>query len=142
MNGASKPELVAVDRVTVSEQTQFGPRFSGSSAAAPHVAGVAALMLEAQPALLAADGGNPLLERRLIRDILIATAQDVPPSGLDPASGAGLVDAVAALELANSEIAVIDSTADSGPRTLRDALGSGASDHPAAGDGGGADNLP
>ena len=127
VNGASKPELVAVDRVTVSEQTQFGPRFSGSSAAAPHVAGVAALMLEAQPALLAADGGNPLLERRLIRDILIGTAQDVPPAGLDPASGAGLVDAVAALELANSEIAVIDSTADSGPRTLRDALGSGAS---------------
>ncbi len=126
-NGAAKPELSAVDRVTVSDKTHFGPRFSGSSAAAPHVAGVAALMLDVQPALLAADGGNPLLERRLIRDILIDTAQDIPPAGPDPASGAGLVDAVAALEMANNEIAVIDSTADSGPRTLRDALGSGAS---------------
>ena len=127
LNGAAKPELSAVDRVTVSDNTHFGPRFSGSSAAAPHVAGVAALMLEVQSGLLASDGGDPLLERRLIRDILIATARDIPPAGTDDSSGAGLVDAVAALEMAQSDISLIDSTADNGPRTLRAALGSGAS---------------
>lgn len=127
LNGAAKPELSAVDRVTVSDKTKFAPRFSGSSAAAPHVAAVGALLLEVQPALLAADGGDPLLERRLIRSILIDTARDIPPDGPDLSSGAGLLDAVAALERAHSDIAVIDSSADSGPRTLRDALTSRAS---------------
>ena len=122
VNGASKPDLIAVDRVTVSDTTHFAPRFSGSSAAAPHVAGVAALLLEAQPALLAADGGTARLERRLIRDLLIDTAQDLPPEGHDPASGAGLINADAAIEAATSRITVITSNADRGPGTLRDAL--------------------
>jgi hypothetical protein len=127
VNGVLKPELSAVDRVTVSETTTFGPRFSGSSAAAPHVAGVAALLLEAQPALLASDGGSPLLERRLIRDILIETARDIPPDGPDRATGAGLIDADAAIDFAMNEITVIDSAADRGPGTLREALGSRSS---------------
>lgn len=126
-NGVRKPELSAVDQVSVSETTRYGPSFSGSSAAAPHVAGVAALLLQTLPALLAADGGSALLERRLIRDILIETARDIPPIGPDNATGAGLVDADQALVFANREIAVIDSAADSGPGSLRDALASGAS---------------
>jgi len=127
LNGVLKPEISAVDRVSVSRSTVFGPHFSGSSAAAPHVAGVAALLLEAQKALLAADGGDPLLERRLIRDILIDTALDIPPSGRDHSSGAGLVDADEALEYARTQIAVIESVAIRGPGTLGAALESGAS---------------
>ncbi len=125
-NGASKPEIAAVDGVTVSDTTRFAPRFSGSSAAAPHVAGVAALLLEAQPALLARDGGNANLERQLIRDILIRTASDIPPAGPDPASGAGLINADAALDAAIERATVVTSAADSGPGTLREALSSGA----------------
>ena len=125
-NGTSKPEIAAVDRVTVSDTTRFAPRFSGSSAAAPHVAGIAALLLEAQPALLSHDGGNAVLERRLIRDILIDTAVDIPPAGPDLASGAGLIDADAALAVAMEQATVVSSAADSGPGTLREALSGGS----------------
>ena len=127
VNGIAKPEISAVDRVSVSPSTVFGPHFSGSSAAAPHVAGVAALLLEAQSALLASDGGSPLLERRLIRDILMDTAQDILPVGRDHLTGAGLVDANQALQYARSRIATVQSVADSGAGTLRAALSSGAS---------------
>ncbi len=126
-NGEPKPDIAAVDQVTVSNTTRYAPRFTGSSAAAPHVAGIAALLLEAQPALLANNGGSALIERRLIRDLLVDTALDVPPAGHDLASGAGLVDAEAALRAAVSRTAVVTSAADSGPGTLRAALSSGAS---------------
>ena len=126
LNGLDKPDLAAVDLVTVSEITAYSPLFRGSSAAAPHVAAVAALLLEAQPALLAADGGNPLLERRLIRDLLTETATDLPPRGRDQASGAGLVNAEAALNAAIGDTAVVSSSLDDGPDTLRAALASGA----------------
>ena len=127
VNGESKPEIAAVDQVTVSDATRYAPRFIGSSAAAPHVAGIAALLLEAQPALSAADGGSALLERRLIRDLLIGTALDVPPEGPDLATGAGLVDAEAALAAAVSRTTVVSSTSGSERGgTLRGALSSGA----------------
>jgi len=126
LNGLPKPDIAAVDMVTVSDTTTFAPRFRGSSAAAPHVAAVAALLLEAQPELLAADGGNPHLERRLIRDLLTETARDLPPSGRDHESGAGLLDAEAALIGAVNNSAVVSSSLDDGPGTLRWALASGA----------------
>jgi subtilisin family serine protease len=81
--------------------------FSGTSAAAPQIAGVCALMLEANPALKPAD----------VKRILCATARKVtdgsarsmgvipseaPLSGAD-ATGAGLVDAFAAVAMARAE---------------------------------------
>ena len=128
-NGVSKPDIAAVDGVRISGATEFGSRFYGTSAAAPHVAAVAALVLEAQPMLLAADGGTAAIERELLRELLLGTAVDVGPVGLDLQAGAGRIDAEAAITAARSAVVMVTSSADRGPGTLRaaiDAVNSGA----------------
>lgn len=65
---------------------RYGLR-SGTSMAAPHVAGVAALLLELRPDL------SPAALRRILQ----TTARDLGERGADPVYGAGRVDPVAAL---------------------------------------------
>jgi subtilisin family serine protease len=81
----TKPDLVAFDGVSTSV-AGFSP-FFGTSAAAPHTAGVAALMLEKNPFLLPAE----------IRNVLVAGAVDVGAPGVDTVSGAGRLDALGAI---------------------------------------------
>ena len=86
-----KPELVGADGV---DNTVFGtdtdgngrPNFFGTSAAAPHVGGVAALLLEIAPDAT----------RTRILAALQDTAVDMAAPGVDELTGAGLVDAPAA----------------------------------------------
>ncbi len=82
-----KPDLTAVDGVAVTGSGGFPTRFYGTSASAPHVAGVAALLLDAHSDWGPAD----------VRDALVATAHDRGEPGWDGAFGWGLIDAYAAL---------------------------------------------
>lgn len=69
-------------------QIRYQYRFeNGTSMAAPHVSGVAALVLAANPALSADQ----------VRDILQATARDLGTPGRDDIYGFGLIDAAAAV---------------------------------------------
>ena len=84
-----KPEIVAPDG---NNTTFFGspdpepdgfPNFYGTSAAAPHAAAVAALLLEADPSLTPA----------YLYDVLESTAADMGTPGFDFDSGFGLIRA-------------------------------------------------
>ena len=86
----SKPDVAATDCVVTTFFAQLVGstwRFCGTSASAPHAAGVAALMAEAEPS------ATP----EQIRSALLGSA--VPVGTLGPcAVGSGLVDAVGAVE--------------------------------------------
>ncbi len=75
--------------------------FGGTSAAAPHTAGVAALLLSQ----------NPDLTPGQVRGILTSTADDIALAGWDHFSGAGRVNANLALQSVGSPIAQILSPA-------------------------------
>ncbi len=89
----SKPEITAVDGVNTtfffddSHGNDGIDDFFGTSAAAPHAAGVAALMLQAQP------GSSP----QQINTALESSAIDMNTAGFDHDSGYGLIQADAAI---------------------------------------------
>lgn len=86
----AKPDLATVNSdIVVPDMHGAGATrsFRGNSFAAPHLVGILALLLEADPDV------SPWEMRR----ILIETARDIGPAGPDSDSGAGIVDAAAAL---------------------------------------------
>lgn len=85
-DGRTKPDLVAPSGVTTAT---YGPRgFSGSSAAAPHVTGLAALWVSASRRHGKGDE---------IKAWLLANARDLGEAGPDNVSGAGAARASAEL---------------------------------------------
>ena len=92
-----KPEITAPDGTNT---TFFGsdaepdgwPNFFGTSAAAPHAAAVAALMLDANGSMSPAE----------TNDILRGTAIDMENPGVDRLSGSGLIDAFDAVAVADA----------------------------------------
>ena len=83
-----KPDITAADDIT-TDVTGFAP-FTGTSAAAPHAAAIAALL----------KSSNTNLTPAQIRTYLTGTALDIMAAGTDRDSGAGIVMALSALQAA------------------------------------------
>jgi hypothetical protein len=83
-----KPDITAADCVSTATPG-FGV-FCGTSAAAPHAAAIAALLIEL--------GSGTGLTPAQIRDALASTALDIEAAGVDRDSGSGIVDAFEAAD--------------------------------------------
>lgn len=80
-----KPDITAADGVSTA--TPGFATFFGTSAAAPHAAAIAGLMLS----------GNPFLTPDQVRSVLTSTGIDIEAPGIDRDSGSNIVMAVDAL---------------------------------------------
>ena len=79
-----KPEITGVDEVEVTGSGGFPTIFTGTSAAAPHIAGLLALVKSLYPSV-------PITE---LRDALLNSAKDLGTPGWDEIYGYGLADAL------------------------------------------------
>lgn len=86
-NGRPKPDLTGVDGVSVTGAGGFPSTFFGTSAAAPHVAGVAALLMSA----------SKKNTTQAVRQAMLSTATDFGSGGRDSVYGFGRVNAEAAI---------------------------------------------
>ncbi|MGQ4809288.1 hypothetical protein NKDENANG_02703 [Candidatus Entotheonellaceae bacterium PAL068K] len=81
-----KPDVAAIDGIVVTGTGGFRSPFFGTSAAAPHVAGIAALLKNLSPTATAAE----------IVAAIVNSAVDLGVPGPDNTFGAGRIDALAA----------------------------------------------
>jgi serine protease AprX len=118
-NRSTELDVVAPGCVTFSANYENSAGavvgFCGTSMASPHVAGLAALLLSADPALPAAG------VRQLIRD----GATDLGSAGFDPAFGHGRIDVSGSLSLLGGPCSV-DSDCDDADACTNDACVSGS----------------
>jgi len=96
-DGAKKPDVCApgtniwgAKAAETGQATNETIAMSGTSMAAPHVAGLAALILEA----------NPKLSPLQVKEIILKTAEDKGSEGWDPNYGWGEIDAYKAVQAA------------------------------------------
>ena len=104
LDGRLKPDISAIDGVAITGAGRFPSPFFGTSAAAPHVAGIAALVLHAAPCLIS--GGPGALEtvaaRTALRNTLLTTADPLGGSVPNMTFGFGLANAFRAVEAGRS----------------------------------------
>jgi hypothetical protein len=129
-DGRVKPDIAGIDGVSVSGAGQFEVPFFGTSAAGPHIAGEAALVIQAA-ACLQSTADFPLdavTARTKLRNILLSTATPRSQSPPDNIFGAGLANALKAVQatlpaLSGSASVVVSGNAANGARLSASQIG-------------------
>ncbi|HEV2351830.1 MAG TPA: S8 family serine peptidase [Terriglobia bacterium] len=99
LDGRNKPDISGIDGVSVTGAGNFENPFFGTSAAAPHIAGIAALLLQSKQCLLNGVPGalDVATARTDLRSLILGNAVPLPSGGTSPNNtfGAGRADAFA-----------------------------------------------
>lgn len=116
----TKPDVTGIDCVAITGAAGFPNPFCGSSAAAPHAASIAALLLSCNPMLLAdSPSGTPASNRTTLHDALLNSAVDLGVAGVDNTYGHGRLNTVTAAPLAGC----VDTDGDGYPDGLETSMG-------------------
>src|SRR6185295_19282858 len=83
LDGRQKPDVSAIDGVSITGAGRFPSTFFGTSAAAPHAAGIAALAIQSAPCLLESDGNRleAVAARTALRDLIVGSAVALTATG-------------------------------------------------------------
>ena len=100
LDGRLKPDISAIDGVAITGAGRFPSPFFGTSAAAPHVAGIAALVLDAAPCLLSGGSAGTVAARTALRHTLLTTADPLGGSVPNMTFGFGRANALRAVQTA------------------------------------------
>jgi hypothetical protein len=100
LDGRIKPDIAAVDGVSITGAGSFENPFFGTSAAAPHVAGEAALVMQAASCLSSTDtfGLDAPTARAKLRHLITSSADARSGSPPDNIFGAGLANVQKAIQ--------------------------------------------
>jgi hypothetical protein len=102
LDGRVKPDVSAIDGVSITGAGQFPSPFFGTSAAAPHVAAIAALVLQAAPCLKSGAPGavDAVTARTTTRDLILTSADPLGGSAPNNTFGYGLANAFRSVQRA------------------------------------------
>jgi subtilase family protein/HYDIN/CFA65/VesB family protein len=95
LDGRVKPDITAIDGVSITGAGSFPSTFFGTSAAAPHMGGIAALLLQGAPCLMNRTTSTTAAAaaRTTLRDLLLGRAVRLTGTAPDNIFGAGRADA-------------------------------------------------
>ncbi len=100
LDGRLKPDVTGIDGVTITGAGSFSNPFFGTSAAAPHLGAIAAVVLEGAPCLLGRSTTtiDPASARSTLRNLLVKTADRLGDPIPNNIFGSGRVNAVSAVQ--------------------------------------------